>query len=112
MRLLVRVFRVIHSIALKGQAGAPGLLLASAVVAVAALAATLALVLTPGTAHGANFSVNNSADLGDANPGDGGCETVRTGAGSRASARCVPLSRRRTRSTATTRSRFPPALSR
>ncbi|MEE9278265.1 MAG: hypothetical protein V3V06_07630, partial [Dehalococcoidia bacterium] len=51
---------------------------AVALVGLLTLAATLPLILTPGTAHGANFTVNNSADLGDANPGDGVCEVIRT----------------------------------
>ena len=59
--------------ALRGRRARPPLVLASAAVVVAVIAATLALVLTPGTAHGANFTVNWQPDGVDITPGDGIC---------------------------------------
>ena len=73
MRLDVRDRSAIDLTAKGGRRVRPPLVLASAAVVVAVIAATLALVLMPGTAHGANFTVDSEFDDGDADPGDGVC---------------------------------------
>ena len=52
------------------------LVLASAAVLVAVLAAALTLILTPGTAHGVPFTVTVTSDNGDDDPGDGTCRIL------------------------------------
>ena len=78
MRLDARPLSLIRAAARGRSPTSPASFWVAAALALAALAATLALVLPLDSAHGANFDVNSSADLGDANPGDGVCEVIRT----------------------------------
>ena len=73
MRLDAHLLNLIRTAARRRRPLPAASFLVAIVVVVATLAASLTLLLTSDTAHGANFTVTTGSDGVDFNPGDGIC---------------------------------------